>query len=146
MHLKPTGTIVMPSMYMLRYGITGDDMRFRKARRIPTRSKATMRNSDTIWRVWHALPGVSPDVRMLSTVQFGYLSTTSICANYVNTNSRSTPSTSPTSFPHPFSHSLENIRQWNSTKLTRNALIIFMKYSLIILTLRNSTSLQENFC
>ena len=106
MHLKPTGTIVMPSMYMLRYGITGDDMRFRKARRIPTRWKATMRNSDTIWRVWHALPGVSPDVRMLSTVQFGYLSTTSICANYVNTNSRSTPSTSPTSFPHPFSHSL----------------------------------------
>lgn len=76
---KPIGITATPSMCMPLYGITGVAMLFRKAKPTPIQWKATMRNSDIIWHVLHALPDVSLVVLMLCTVP-------SVCLSITSTN------------------------------------------------------------
>ena len=127
---KPIGITVMHSMYMPRYGITGVAMQFRKAKPTPIRWKVTMRNSGTIWHAWLALLVAFHAVLMLCTVQSVYLSITSTNVNWENISSQNIPSTSLTSFTHPFRHS--RIIDFLTTFIFISTSDIFLSYLVLV--------------
>ena len=102
---KQNGISVMAWMCMLPCGTTWVAMQFRKARRTPTRLKATMRNSDIISLVSLVLLAVFHVVHMHCTVPFVCLSITSISVSWKNIAFLNILFTSSILFTHPFSHS-----------------------------------------
>jgi hypothetical protein len=105
MRRRPNSISVTPLMPTSVCGITGVDMRFLKAKPIPTRWKETTPSCVTTWRVWQDRRAASRAVPMHLIVPCVCLSTAITGANSISNVTLPIQLTLRISLPHYFSHS-----------------------------------------
>jgi hypothetical protein len=109
-------TLMMP---MTAFGITTADMKFLKAKPIPTRSKATTLSCATTWPVWPDRRVVSRVAPLRSSVPCACLSIVTTVASCTSIVSQPIQLMSWNSLPHEFIHSLDSRRPFKLKPLTR---------------------------